>query len=135
MSPPAAVGTCPPRSGTAMRGKLAPECERVHHSVTDVNFISYEDHGFAERFGGFQFGDAEVTNGRGALPVNPSGRSKSQGRALRAVDMAQCAESFTQCRVVVNQLDAARIAMAHNIGGLAALSAGTILEGPTANGS
>jgi acetyl-CoA C-acetyltransferase len=118
-----------------MRGNWASECERVHHSVTDVNFISYEDDGFAERFGGFQFGDAEVTNVRGALPVNPSGRSKSEGRTLRAVDVAQCAESFTQCRVVVNQLDAARITMAHNIGGLAALSAGTILEGPTANGS
>ena len=135
MSSPAAMGTCPPRSGIAMRGNLAPECERVHHSVTDVNFISYEDHGFAERFGGYQFGDAEVTNVRGALLVNPSGRSKAEGRTLGAVDVAQCAESFTQCRVVVNQLDAARIAMAHNIGGLTALSAVTILEGPTANGS
>gem|GEM_PF-3338462 len=135
MSSPAAMGTCPPRSGIAMRGNLAPECERVHHSVTDVNFISYEDHGFAERFGGYQFGDAEVTNVRGALLVNPSGRSKAEGRTLGAVDVAQCPESFAQCRVVVNQIDAARIAMAHNIGGLTALSAGTILEGPTANGS
>jgi len=135
MSSPAAMGTCPPRSVIAMRGNLAPECERVHHSVTDVNFISYEDHGFAERFGGYQFGDAEVTNVRGALLVNPSGTSKAEGRTLGAVDVAQCPESFTQCRVVVNQLDAARIAMAHNIGGLTALSAVTILEGPTANGS
>jgi acetyl-CoA C-acetyltransferase len=151
MSSHAAMGTCPPRSGMAMRGllgdvkgasahaaapgNLAPERKRVPDSVTDVNFIRYEDHGFAERFGGYQLDEAEVTSVRGALLVNPSERSKAEGRPFGAVGVAQCPESFAQCRVVVNQIDAARIAMAHNIIGLTALSAGTILEGPTANGS
>jgi acetyl-CoA C-acetyltransferase len=156
----AATGTCPRRCRVAKRGlpskaraalvhyvaadDFASTSGRVHHSFTDVNSIGYEDHGFAESFGGYQFVAAEVTSVRSASPVNPAGEVSvnparklgAQGRALGATDVAQCHQLFSQRRMVASsQVLAARIAMAHNLGGLTVLSAGTILEGPAANGS
>jgi acetyl-CoA C-acetyltransferase len=82
------------------------------------------------------FVEVEVMSVRGASPVNPARELKAEGRAAGANGVAQCAELFPRRRVdVVGQVPAGRIAMAHNIGGLTPLSAGTILEGPTANGS
>jgi acetyl-CoA C-acetyltransferase len=139
--PFAVMGTCPPHCGVAMRrtaaaDKSAAEAGRVPDSFTVVNFIGYEDHGFADWFGGYQIVEVEVTNVRGAAPVNPSGGLTVKGRAPGATDVAQCAELVPRRRVdVVSRVPAARIAMAHNIGSLTALSAHTILEGPTVNGS
>jgi acetyl-CoA C-acetyltransferase len=156
----AATGTRPRRCRVAKRGlpskvraalahyvaadDFASESGRVHHSFTDVNSIGYEDHGFAESFGGYQFFAAEVTSVRSASPVNPARevsvnparKLRAQGCALGATDVAQCHQLLSQRRMVSGSLVlAARIAVAHNIGGLTALSAGTILEGPVANGS
>jgi acetyl-CoA C-acetyltransferase len=148
----AATGTRPRRCRVAKRGlpskvraalahyvaadDFASESGRVHHSFTGVNSIGYEDHGFAESFGGYQFVAAEVTSVRSASLVNPARKLGAQGRALGATDVAQCHQLLSQRRMVASSLVlAARIAMAHNIGSLTALSAGTILEGPVANGS
>jgi acetyl-CoA C-acetyltransferase len=152
MPSPAAKGTCAPRAGIPMRclpgdvqgapahavtaGSSAPDCERVHHSVTGVNFFSYEDLGFAERFGGYQFVEAEATSVCGASPVNRARELKDEGGAPRATDVAQCLQLSQQRHMVAgSQVLAARIAMAHNVGSLTALSARTILEGPAANGN
>jgi acetyl-CoA C-acetyltransferase len=152
MPSPAAKGTCAPRAGIPMRClpgdvqgaskrpvpavESATEGGRIHDSFTYVNFIGYEGHGFAESFGGYQFVAAEVTSVRSAWPVNPARKLRAQGGALSAADVAQCPQLFSQRRMVtVSQVLAARIAMAHNVGGLTVLSAGTILEGPAANGS
>jgi acetyl-CoA C-acetyltransferase len=52
-----------------------------------------------------------------------------------ATGLAQCAELFEQLRGdPINQVDGARIGLAHNIGGRTAVSAVTIPEGPAANG-
>ncbi|KAB7754255.1 hypothetical protein MMUC44124_22580 [Mycolicibacterium mucogenicum DSM 44124] len=52
-----------------------------------------------------------------------------------AIGVAQCVELFQQLRGTAHsQVDGARIALAHNIGGPAAVSAVTILEGPGADG-
>ena len=76
----------------------------VHNFFTGIELISYEDLGFAGRFGGHKLVEADVTTiGRG-LPVN-------RGKA-------------------VNQVDRARIGLAHNIGGPTMVSAAAILEGP-----
>jgi acetyl-CoA C-acetyltransferase len=148
----AATGTRPPRCRAAKHGlpsearaalvhyvaagNFASESGKVHHSFTDVNSIGYEDHGFAESFGGYQFVAAEVTSVRSASPVNPARKLRAQGGALSAADVAQCPQLFSQRRMVAGSLVlAARIAMAHNVGGLTALSVGMILEGPAANGS
>jgi acetyl-CoA C-acetyltransferase len=97
--------------------------------------ISYEDLGFAERFGGYKLVEAEVTSVGGALPVNPSGGLKAKGHPPGATGVAQCVELFAQLRgEAANQVDGARVALAHNIGGPTAVSAVTILEG-SANGA
>ncbi|WP_319447906.1 MULTISPECIES: hypothetical protein [unclassified Mycobacterium] len=152
MPSPAAKDTRAPRAGITMRclpgdvqgapkravaaGESVTERGRIQHSFTAVNFIGYEGHGFAESFGGYQMVEAEVTNVRGATSVNPARNLEAQGRAPGATDVAQCPQLFPQRRAVAaSRIRAARIAMAHNVGGLTVLSAGTILEGPAANGN
>ncbi|WP_024448307.1 thiolase C-terminal domain-containing protein [Mycolicibacterium iranicum] len=117
----------------AMAG-LGPEdvdVAEVHDFLTGIELMSYEDLGFAERLGGYKLLEAEVTSVGGALPVNPSGGLKAKGHPPGATGVAQCVELFSQLRgEAVNQVDSARIALAHNIGGPTAVSAVTILEGP-----
>jgi hypothetical protein len=85
----------------------------VHDFFTDIELIGYEDHGFAERRGGYKLVEVDVTTIGGAVPVNTGG----------GVD-AQAAK----------KADGPRIGLAHNIGGATAVSAVTILEG-TAHGA
>lgn len=102
----------------------------VHDYFTGVEMISYEDLGFAERFEAHKLLEAEVTSVGGALPVNPSGGLKSKGHPPGATGVAQCVELFEQLRgAAVNQVDGARIGLAHNIGGPTAVAAVTIVEG------
>ena len=99
-----------------------------------VESISYEGLSFADRFGAYKLVEAEVTGICGSLLAIPSARLKSKGHPLGATGVAQCAEAFEQLRGdACNQIDGARIALAHNISGPAAVSAVTILEGPGAN--
>lgn len=107
----------------------------VHDYFTGVELISYEDLGFADRFEGHKLLEAEVTSVGGALPVNPSGGLKSKGHPPGATGVAQCVELFEQLRgTAVNQVDGARIGLAHNIGGPTAVSAVTIVEGGGSDG-
>ncbi|MDQ2627341.1 MAG: thiolase family protein [Actinomycetota bacterium] len=102
----------------------------VHDYFTGVEMISYEDLGFAERFEAHKLLEAEVTSVGGALPVNPSGGLMSKGHPPGATGVAQCVELFEQLRgTAVNQVDGARIGLAHNIGGPTAVAAVTIVEG------
>jgi acetyl-CoA C-acetyltransferase len=103
----------------------------IRDFFTGIEIISYEDLGFAERFGGYELVEAEVTSVGGALPVNPSGGLKAKGHPPGATGVAQCVELFAQLRgEAVNQVDFAGVALAQNIGGPTAVSAVTILEGP-----
>ena len=107
----------------------------VHDFFTGIEMMSYEDLGFAERFEAYKLVEAEVTSIEGALPVNPSGGLKCKGHPPGATGVAQCVELFSQLRGdAVNQVDGARIGLAHNIGGPTAVSAVTILEGSAAHG-
>jgi 3-hydroxy-3-methylglutaryl CoA synthase len=55
---------------------------------------------------------------------------KVKGHPPGATGVAQCVELFAQLRgEAANQVDGARVALAHNIGGPTAVSAVTILEG------
>jgi acetyl-CoA C-acetyltransferase len=100
-----------------------------------IELISYQALPFAERFGGYKLVKAEVTSVGGVLPVNPSGGLKAKGHPPGATGVAQCVELFAQLRgEAANQVDGARVALAHNIGGPTAVSAVTILEG-SANGT
>src|SRR5271166_1883240 len=85
----------------------------VHDFFTGIELMSYEDLGFAERFGAYKLAEAEVTSIGGSLPVNPSGGLKSKGHPPGATGVAQCVELFGQLRGdAVNQVDGARIALA-----------------------
>ncbi|MBH0778494.1 thiolase C-terminal domain-containing protein [Nocardia bovistercoris] len=121
------------RAAFAMAG-LAPadvDVAEVHDYFTGIELMSYEDLGFAERFEAHKLVEAGVTALGGALPVNPSGGLKAKGHPPGATGVAQCVELFEQLRGdAVNQVDGARIGLAHNLGGPTAVAAVTILEGP-----
>lgn len=101
----------------------------VHDCFTGVELISYEDLGFAERFGAYKLVEAQATSVGGSIPVNPSGGLKAKGHPPGATGVAQCVELFEQLRGhAANQVDEARHALAHNIGGPTAVSAVSVLS-------
>lgn len=103
----------------------------VHDFFTGIELMSYEDLGFAERFEAFKLVENAVTSIGGALPVNPSGGLNTKGHPPGATGVAQCVELFEQLRgSAANQVDGARIGLAHNLGGPTAVAAVTLLEGP-----
>ena len=100
----------------------------VHDCFTGVELISYEDLGFAQRFEGYKVCENRDHYVGGRIPVNPSGGLKAKGHPPGATGVAQCVELFEQLRgESTNQVDGAKLAMAHNIGGPTAVSAVTIL--------
>lgn len=100
----------------------------IHDCFTGVELISYEDLGFADRFEGYKLVERGEHYVGGAIPVNPSGGLKAKGHPPGATGVGQCYELFTQLRGdAVNQVDGARVALAHNIGGPTAVSAVTVL--------
>jgi acetyl-CoA C-acetyltransferase len=100
----------------------------VHDCFTGVELMSYEDLGFADRFCGHELVEAGDNYVGGRIPVNPSGGLKAKGHPPGATGVAQCVELFEQLRgQSTNQVEGARTALAHNIGGPTAVSAVTIL--------
>lgn len=101
----------------------------VHDCFSAVELISYEDLGFTERFGAAAYIESGATKVGGARPVNASGGLKAKGHPPGATGVAQCVELFEQLRgEAANQVDGARTALAHNIGGPTAVSAVTVLS-------
>jgi acetyl-CoA C-acetyltransferase len=101
----------------------------VHDCFTGVELISYEDLGFADRFEGHKIVEDRDHYVGGRIPVNPSGGLKAKGHPPGATGIAQCVEIYEQLRgESTNQVDGARIGIAHNIGGPTAVSAITVLE-------
>src|ERR1700730_6693004 len=101
----------------------------VHDCFTGVELISYEDLGFANRFEAYKLVEGREHYGGGSIPINPSGGLKAKGHPPGATGVAQCYELFNQLRgEAENQVDGARVALAHNIGGPTAVSAVTILS-------
>jgi acetyl-CoA C-acetyltransferase len=101
----------------------------VHDCFTGVELINYEDLGFCDRFEAYKLVEAGETSVGGRLPVNPSGGLKAKGHPPGATGVAQCVELFEQLRgQASNQVDRARWALAHNVGGPTAVSAVTILS-------
>jgi acetyl-CoA C-acetyltransferase len=101
----------------------------VHDCFTGVELISYEDLGFADRFEGRKLVERGEHYVGGAIPINPSGGLKAKGHPPGATGIAQCYELFKQLRgEAENQVDGARVALAHNIGGPTAVAAVTVLS-------
>ena len=100
----------------------------VHDCFTGVELINYEDLGFCERFGAYKLVENNETSHGGRIPVNTSGGLKAKGHPPGATGIAQCVELFDQLRGEAPlQVDGARYALAHNVGGPTAASAITIL--------
>jgi acetyl-CoA C-acetyltransferase len=117
---------------TASHATADVDIAEIDVSFTGIDEVGYEGVGFAERLGGYELVEAEVTSVGGALPVNPSG---GKGHPPGATSVEQGVELFAQLRgEAVNQVDGARVALTRDIGGPTALSAAVILEGP-ANGA
>jgi acetyl-CoA C-acetyltransferase len=117
-------------SAYAMAGKGPQDIDvaEVHDCFTGVELMSYEDLGFADRFCGHELVEAGDNYVGGRIPVNPSGGLKAKGHPPGATGVAQCVELFEQLRgQSTNQVEGARTALAHNIGGPTAVSAVTIL--------
>lgn len=107
---------CAPQMHGALRGGV--DVAGVHDFLTGIAPTSYEDLGFAERLGGYPPLDAAVTSVAGARPVNPSGGLAAKDHPPAATGLAQYVELFHQLRgEAVNEVDGARIALAHNVGG------------------
>jgi acetyl-CoA C-acetyltransferase len=101
----------------------------VHDCFTGVELISYEDLGFANRFEAYKLVEGREHYVGGSIPINPSGGLKAKGHPPGATGVAQCYELFNQLRgQAENQVDGARVGLAHNIGGPTAVSAVTILS-------
>jgi acetyl-CoA C-acetyltransferase len=120
------------KAAYAMAG-ITPEqvqVAEVHDCFTTVELISYEDLGFAPRFGAAELIASGGTTMTGRLPVNPSGGLKAKGHPPGATGVAQCVEIVEQLRgEAANQVAAEpRLGIAHNIGGPTAVSAVTVLS-------
>jgi len=119
------------RAAYAMAG-IGPDdidVAEVHDCFTGVEMIAYEDLGFCPRFDAYKLLEAGETSVGGRIPVNPSGGLKAKGHPPGATGVAQCVELFEQLRgESTNQVDGARWALAHNVGGPTAVSAVTILS-------
>jgi acetyl-CoA C-acetyltransferase len=117
---------------TASHATADVDIAEIDVSFTGIDEVGYEGVGFAERLGGYELVEAEVTSVGGALPVNPSG---GKGHPPGATSVEQGVELFAQLRgEAVNQVDGARVALTRDIGRRTAVSTAIILEGP-ANGA
>ena len=129
---------CAPQSDGAAALVMAAEesavdvdVAEVHDFLTGIESMSSEDLDFAERLGGDKLLEAEVTSVGGTLPVNPSGGLNAKGHPPGVTGVAQCTELFQRLPgEAVNQVDGARVALAHDTGGPTAVAGETILEGP-----
>jgi len=101
----------------------------IHDCFTGVELISYENLGFAERFEAHKLVEAKEHYVGGRIPINTSGGLKAKGHPPGATGIAQCVEIFEQLRgEAPNQVDGARIGLAHNIGGPTAVAAVTVMS-------
>jgi acetyl-CoA C-acetyltransferase len=116
----------------ATHASVAVNVAEIDVSFTGIDEVGYEGVGFAERLGGYELVEAELTSVGSALPVNPSG---GKGHPSGETSVAHRADLSAQLRgEAVNLVDGARVALTGDINGPTAVSAVTLLEGP-ANGA
>jgi len=103
---------------------------QVHDCFTITEIIDYEDLGFADPGQGWKLIEEGVTTLEGALPVNTDGGLKSFGHPLGASGLRMIYESVQQLqdKAGPRQVRNARRALAHCLGGPAALAGVAVLE-------
>ena len=79
--------------------------------------------------------DAGMAPVRGGAPVHRRGDATAERPPSGAAGVTQCVELFAPLRGdATDQVDGARVTLAHNVGGPTAVAAVTILEGPGEHG-
>lgn len=105
----------------------------VHDCFTGAEIMAIEALDFVEEgHGGVATAEGQ-TQLDGEIPVNPSGGLKAKGHPVGATGIAQIVELTDQLRgnAKNRQVENARTALAHNVGGSAASAVVTIMEAPT----
>jgi len=115
--------------GQAGIGPKDVDFAEVHDCFTITEILNYEDLGFCERGEGGRFVEEGRASLGGEKPVNVSGGLKSYGHPVGATGVRMIYELATQLRgrAGERQVQGARIGLAHNLGGPAAVSCVSIL--------
>jgi acetyl-CoA C-acetyltransferase len=108
----------------------AVDVAELHDMFTILEFLQYEDLGFAPKGEGWRAIEAGVTERDGDRPVNTSGGLKSKGHPLGASGVAQAHELREQLlgEAGDRQVDAG-VGLACSVGGFGNCATTTILEG------
>ncbi len=110
-------------------GPDAVDIAELHDMFTILEFLEYEDLGFARKGEGWRAIEGGITERDGSLPVNTSGGLKSKGHPLGASGVAQAHELREQIlgRAGDRQV-AAEVGLACSVGGFGNCATTTILE-------
>ncbi len=115
--------------GQAGIGPAEVDFAEVHDCFTITEILNYEDLGFCARGEGGRFVEEGRASLGGEKPVNVSGGLKSYGHPVGATGVRMIYELATQLRGAAGerQVKGAKIGLAHNLGGPAAVSCVSIL--------
>jgi acetyl-CoA acetyltransferase len=113
---------------------LAPDevdVAELHDMFTILEFLQFEDLGFAEKGEGWEAIEEGRTEMDGEIPINPSGGLKSKGHPLGASGVAQIHEIYEQLvgEAGPRQLDDPGVGLTCNVGGFGNCVITTVLEG------
>jgi acetyl-CoA C-acetyltransferase len=102
----------------------------VHDSFTSAEVINYEDLGFCRRGEGGNFIENGETYIGGKIPVNVDGGLLAKGHPVGATGAAHIISIAKQLRNEAgpNQVPKAKVALAHNIGGIGMYAVCTVLS-------
>jgi acetyl-CoA acetyltransferase len=111
-------------------GPDAVDVAELHDMFTILEFLQYEDLGFAGKGAGWRAIEEGITQRDGSLPVNTSGGLKAKGHPLGASGIAQAHELREQLlgEAGDRQVDAG-VGLACSVGGFGNCATTTILEG------
>lgn len=101
----------------------------LHDCFSIAAILHLEDMGFAEEGQGVSYYKRNETHANGQLPINMSGGLKACGHPIGATGVKQVLDCYKQLAgIAPNQVPDCRRALAHNIGGVGATCAITLLE-------
>ena len=105
----------------------------LHDCFSAAELVDAEDLGLFERGTAWQAVERGEFGLRSRRPINPSGGLLARGHPVGATGMAQIYELTRQLRgTAANQVDGARVGLAHNLGGSGAVATVTMLGAPAA---
>ncbi len=105
------------------------DCMELHDCFSIASLIHLEDFGFAEEGEAIRIFQQRDADSDGTLPINMSGGLKACGHPIGATGVKQVLDCFKQLTgTASNQVQGAKRAMAHNLGGVGATCTIHLLE-------